>query len=382
MSFLLSRRAIAAAPSFRLTVPASATLGAVIAATLLAGSAGCGGRNNQFATVNGQTISHDDYMRALERAPVTIGTPAPGQAPQQVPAGRFVLDQLVGNKVVMAEATKAGVAPTEDEVNKRYDLQKRLMQVQMPDKNFDTEMKNQGRTEADVKDELRTQLAETNLLVKRLGVTEDQLKKAYDLQKSSLSFPERAQLRLIVVPAGGQAAKLVQQQIAKKTDFAEIAKQNNLPQYQAIGGLLPQAVPVASLPLQWQSKIKSASDGGVFGPVDAPGPSAPGQPRMSTWVRVEKKMPAYQLTYEEAKPLLRQALVRQQMTDPKNKSIRDSIVTQKMQADVNLSDDLHKGVWQAVKDQAKASGLGQDAAASAGAVVPQAPSAPALPAAR
>lgn len=367
-------------------VAASLTLGIAAVVTLL-GGAGCGAKD-RFASVNGQVISHDDYMRALERAPITVPTP-PGAPPQQVPAGRFVLDQLVGNKVVMAEASRLQVAPTDDEVSKRFDLQKRLMKEQMPDKDFDKEMKSQGRTEQDVKDEIRAQLAETNLLAKRLDLKEEAVKKAYDSQKTVLGFPDRAQLRLIVAQAGSPDFQQVQQMLSSKTDFAEIAKKVNAPALRANGGLLAQALPYKavgpaqqSLPAPWVAKVKATADGGYFGPVDFPG-----QPGAKAWVRVERKLAAYQLTYEDAKPLIRQALVRQQMTDPKNRPIRDSIVDLKMKASIETGDDRYKTVWEAVKEQARASGIGADAAPSAG-MVPQAPGSaipavpPALPAPR
>jgi len=366
--------------SSSLRAAASLTFGIAAAAATLLGGAGCGAKD-RFASVNGQVISHDDYMRALERAPITVPTP-PGAPPQQVPAGRFVLDQLVGNKVVMAEASRLQVAPTDDEISKRFDLQKRLMKEQMPDKDFDKEMKNQGRTEQDVKDEIRAQLAETNLLAKRLDLKEEAVKKAYDSQKAVLGFPDRAQLRLIVVQAGSPDLQQAQQMLASKTDFAEVAKKVNAPALRANGGLLAQALAYKavapgqqSIPAPWVAKVKATADGSYFGPVDFPG-----QASAKAWVRVEHKLPAYQLTYEDAKPLIRQALVRQQMTDPKNKPIRDSIVDLKMKANIETGDERYKTVWQAVKEQAQAAGMGPDASPSAG-MVPQAPGSamPAVP---
>jgi hypothetical protein len=188
-------------------------------------------------------------------------------------------------------------------------------------------------------------------------------------------------LRLIVAQAGSPDFQQAQQMLASKTDFAEIAKKINPPALRANGGLLAQALPYKaatpgqqSIPAPWVAKVKATAVGGSFGPVDFPG-----QPGAKAWVRVEHKLPAYQLTYEDAKPLIRQALVRQQMTEPKNRPIRDSIMDLKMKANIETGDERYKTVWDAVKEQARAAGVGADAAPPSGGMVPQAP-APALPA--
>ncbi len=327
---------------------AAAALCAAAAAIVLL-AAGCGSKDN-FAKVNGQAISKDDYIKALERAPVTIAG-----SQQSIPAGRWVLDQLIGNKIVMAEASRLGVAPSDADVQQRFDLQKRLMEQQMPDKTFEAAMKEQGTTPEEIKEQLRQQLAETRLLASRLQIKEEQIKSAYEKQKAALGLPERVQLRVIMAAPGNEFAQ-AQKMLQAKTDFVEVARQYNPPQLKASGGLSPQPALITQYPPQWQAKLKQTKEGEYFGPV-----AAPGQPQ-KIWIRVEKKMPAFSLSYEEAKPLLLQSLVQQELADPKNVGVQRSVMDLKMKADFTATEDRHQKMWQAVKQQAEAAGLGQETA--------------------
>jgi parvulin-like peptidyl-prolyl isomerase len=265
----------------------AALTGAALGITLL--GAGCG-KQDTFARVNGQAISQDEYVRALERAVIQ-----PPGMPTPVPAGRLVLDQVIGNKVVMAEASRLGVMPDDKAVDQRFELQKRIMKEQMPQSTFEEEMKKQGMTMEEVKDQFRAQMAETELVAKRLNLKEEDVKKAYETQKANLGMPERVHLRVIAVPAQGDTVKQVQQALASKTDFAEVAKTyNSSPQLKTSGGLLPQATPANQVPAPWRAKVNSTKSGEFFGPVDAP--ATPGAPPLKAWVKVENKLPAFQLS--------------------------------------------------------------------------------------
>jgi len=352
--------------SSRTAVVAGATLG-ITATTLLLLGGGCGKQQDTFARVNGQAISQDEYVRALERTVIQgAGVPTP------VPAGRLVLDQMIGNKVVMAEASRLGVMPDDKAVDQRFDLQKRIMQEQMPQSTYEEEIKKQGLTAKDVKDQFRSQLAETELLAKRLNVKEEDVKKAYETQKTNLGMPERVQLRVIAVPAQGDDAKQVQQALASKTDFAEVAKTyNSSPQLKTSGGLLPQATPINQVPAPWRSKVNTTKPGAFFGPVDAP--ATPGAPPLKAWVKVENKLPTFQLTYEDAKPLIRQMVVQQMMQDPKNQGLRQEIMALKLKAKFEPTDERYNAVWGALKEAASAAGLGQTGGGGAMAPTPVIP---------
>ena len=332
----------------RVTRPGAGTI-ALAATALLA--AGCG--KDDFAKVNGQAITREEYIQALERAPVSV----PGAPPAaRVNAGRYVLDQLIGRKVVTAEASKLNVNPTDADVQQRYDVQKKILEQQMPGKAFEAAMKEQGTTPEEIKEEMRAQLAETNLLAKRMNITEDEIKKAYEQAKGQMGLPERAQLRVVVAPADSKEFKQAQKMLANKTDFQEVVRQTNPAPLKANGGLLPQPIPVAQMPPAWQARYKQTAEGAHFGPVDWP--AGPGQ---KAWIHVDKKMPPFTLSPEEAKPLIKQQLVQARLQDPQNAAIRNDILTSKLKADFKATDPKYQTVWQAVKQAAETAGGGQTA---------------------
>lgn len=330
-------------------------------------SAGCGGKDN-FAKVNGQAITRDEYIRALERQQVAV----PGG--QATSAERFVLDKLIGDKVVLAEAAKMNVLPTDEDVNRLYEVQKRLWESQFPGKEYEKTMTEQGGSPEDTKSDLRSALAETAVFAKRLNVTEDEVRKAYSDAKGNFGLPARVQLRLIVVAPNSPQFNEAKKMLASKSAFDEAAKKLNvLPQLKATGGLMAQATPVQSIPPVWQSKIQQTAEGAFFGPVDFA--IAQGQPPAKAWVKVEKKLPALTLPYEDARGIVRRQLVQAKMMQPENARFRQELMKQKMEARFEATEDNYESVWNAYKDAAKAAGVGEVPAAA----TPTAPAAAGLP---
>ena len=301
-----------------------------------------------FARVNNLVITRDEYIRALEQVPVTL----PG-ASGSVEAGRLVLDQLVAKKIVLDEAAKRGVLPTDADVQKRYDLQKRLVEAQMPGRSLESLMEAQGATPKLIKDEMRYQMAETNLVAKEIGISEDEVKKAYESAKGQIGLPERAQLRVVAPQSAGdfgEAQKLLQ----AKTPFAKVAQQFNSPSLRASSGLMPQPIPITAMPPAWQNKVKQMAAGSVFGPVEWPSANK-NQPPARMWIRIEKTYPALVVPYDEAKPLVKEQLVKARLADPKNDKndkLQQLIARRKIEAKFQASDPRHQALWEELRRRA------------------------------
>lgn len=336
-------------------------LGGVVALAATASAAallasGCGGKD-VFAKVNGQAITQSEYIRALERQQVAL----PGG--QSTSAERFVLDKLIGDKIILAEAAKMNVLPQEEEINRVYDVQKRLWEQQMPGKDYEKTMREQGGSPEDTKADLRVALAETALFAKRLNLQEEEVKKAYSGAKGQFGLPERVQIRLIVTPANSPAFSQTQKMLAEKKSFEEVARQTNPPQLRGNGGLIAQATPMQQIPPAWQSKVRQTADGNHFGPVDFN--AGPNQPTAKAWVKVEKKLPAVTIPYEDARQIVRRQLVQVKMMQPDNRNVREQLMKQKMDAKFDATTDSYEQVWAAYKDAAKAAGVaGQQPAAA------------------
>jgi len=320
------------------------------AATLLAGCSGGiggGGGNDKFATVNGQVITKDEYIRALERQTVPLG---PGQS---ITAERLVLDKLVGSKITLAEASKNNVLPKDEEVNKTFNVQKKLFEQQQPGKNFEQTLMEQGSSPEDLKNDIKAQMAETALFAKKINLDENVVNQAYEKTKGQLGLPARAQLRLLVVQTNSPDFQKATQLLKQKKSLADVASQLNPPQLRANGGLLQQAQPIANLG-PWSSPVQKGAEGSYFGPVDFPG-----QKGVKAWVQIEKRYPAFQILREDALPLLRQQVVQQAILQPANATVRNEIMKQKMDAKFESSDKKYDAVWQAVKKAAQDAGVGQ-----------------------
>jgi len=118
---------------------------------------GCGGDDSYFK-INGQVVTKDEYLRKLERQQLSL--------PNGMSVGvqQYVLDQLVSNRVMQAEAAKMGVSPTEDQINLLYNAQKDLYENRTPGKTYTQYLAKQGVTAEEVREDMRGQLAEVQCL--------------------------------------------------------------------------------------------------------------------------------------------------------------------------------------------------------------------------
>jgi hypothetical protein len=338
------------------------SLGAVALAALAL--AGCG--EKPAMTVNGQAISKDEYIKLLERATIQ----QPGGQPTK--AERLVIDTIVSNQVILAEAGKAGLLPSEENVTRFYDVQKKLMENQQPDKKYDEELAKQGMTQEEVKADLKVQMAETNLYARKLNLGDNDVRAEYDKNRDKIGLPARTQMRLIVLPPNSAEVQQATKMLADGKSFEDVAKTVNNPQLKATGG--EQVFSNTQLPPAIQAQCEKLKDGEKVGPIDWVIPTQPGQPAqapLKAWIKLIKHMPAFNLSYEDAAPILKRDLVRNKILDPANASKRDEVLKVKMQASIQSDDPLHLTVWDDIKKIAKDMGVG------AAQTAPQASSAPA-----
>ena len=336
-------------------------LAAVSALSLLA--AGCNTGKDNFAVVNGQTITKDEYIKILERQNVSV---APGAPPQT--AMRVALDTAIGNKIVLSEAAKNNAMPTAAQVDAYYKLQKELFEKQTPGKNYEEAMKEQGTTPEDIKANFQVQLAESTLYAKQLKVGEDEIRKIYEAQRGQIGLPARVQLRLILVAPNSPDFAKAQQLLAAKTSFDQVARQvNGSPALKATGGLQPQTTPINAIGDKFKAQVNASKEGDVIGPVDF---QISQQQTAKAWIRIEKKFPAYTVSYDDAAPLIRQQLVQQKLSQPQNTEARNLIMGQKLNAKFEPTNTTYKTVWDSVTKSAKDAGIG-----AAPAAAPVAPSA-------
>lgn len=338
-------------------------LGAAALLTVAALTTGCGGEK-AFFKVNGQVVSREEYYKKLERQQMNLGNNV------TVTAEPYVIDQLVSNKIMLAEAAKMGVMPSDDEINKLFQAQKDIYENRVPGKKYDEFLAGQGITADEIKTDLRAQVAEANVYAKQLNLNEDEVRKKYEEVKERLGLPARTQMRLILAPASsplyGQAEKAVADAKNDAKKFEDAARKfNAVPALKSAGGM--QIIPNQQVPLPIQGKLLQAAEGTVVGPIDWP--IGPGQ-SLKGWARIEKKLPAFNLPQDQATALVRISLIQQKALLPENATQRNGIMKQKLDAKFESDDTSAMAIWSSIKQQANEQGLGQAAAAPAAAPVP------------
>jgi peptidyl-prolyl cis-trans isomerase SurA len=165
----------------RKTAEAIALLVLVAVAVTLAG---CGVRG--LLRINGEKITKDEFYQRLERVPVQ--TP---QGPK--PAGRYVIEQIISEKLVQQLAKEKGVAATEEQVNKKIDFYKKqnggdLKRV----------LAQQGMGLEDLKQRLALQQSVVNLLTRSVKVPDSEIKAAYDQALSAKDSPFKRAEQVLV----------------------------------------------------------------------------------------------------------------------------------------------------------------------------------------
>ncbi|MES2464543.1 MAG: peptidylprolyl isomerase [Armatimonadota bacterium] len=330
---------------------AAAPLAAAVAVAASFAVSGCG--QDKAFTVNGQTVTKDEYIRTLERQSIA----APGGGTTN--GIRSAIDQIVGNNVVLAEANKLGVMPSDADVQHYYDTQKKLFAASNPSKSdYEKAMKEEGTSPEDVKAAMKIQLAESAVYAKKLNIDENQIKEEYGKAAGRFGLPARVQLRMVLTNPGSpefaEAKKLLSN---KNANFNDVASKINPPQLLATQGLLPQAIPtVGGMSGEIASKVQQTADGAFFGPIDFR--AAPNAPNLKAWVKVEKKMPGLTIDFDSAKPLVRSQIVQQRLTQPAAQPVRDELIKAKLDATFQ-ADPKYTSVWDALKTSAAAAGAGK-----------------------
>lgn len=332
------------------TLTLASLAGAAALAALLLSGCNTGG-SKTFAKINGQIVTEEEYLHQLERQTVQIPNGQPTNAE------RVVLDQIISNRVIMAEASKNSSLPSDEEVDKMFDVQQKLFVAQFPGKNYDEAMKEQGTAAAEIKSDLRVQLAETALYGKLLKLDEKEVRDTYEKFRAAFGLPARVQMRLAVAPDKSPAFTKIAQSLGAGKSFDAVAKESNPPAMRGTGGLLPQAVAVNTLAPEMQAKVSQTAEGKYFGPIDFQ------QKGLKAWVKIEKRLPEYVIPFEDAAPLVRRQLVQLKLQDPKNQAVKNDILKKKMQAKFESENKSYEAVWAAVKDSATKAGIGESTTA-------------------
>jgi parvulin-like peptidyl-prolyl isomerase len=222
----------------------------VLLAALVAVLAGCGGGGSSsvpgdaVAKVNGQTISQTQFNQLLDQAKKSYKSqnrkwPAAGTTEYDTLKNQAVA-YLVQREEFEQEADKLGVTVTNADVDKRL-KQIKKQYFGNKESRYKAQLKKQGLTDAQVRDDIKAQLVQEKIFKKVTGdvkVTDADVKKYYDQHQSQYGTPEQRDVAHILVKSKKLADKLYQR-VKAGEDFAKLAKQYSQdPGSKAQGGKL------------------------------------------------------------------------------------------------------------------------------------------------
>jgi foldase protein PrsA len=203
----------------------------ILAAGLLAGCGGGGGSaklsSDDVAVVGSEHISLDDLNTLLNRAKIAYkaqGQKFPKEGTTNYQAIRDnVLTLLVDQAELDQKAASMGIKVTDAEIDARLALVKKQY-FGNSQKKYLAEIKKQGFTEAQVRtDVIRPQLISEKVqkqVTKDVKVSDADVQKYYDDNKSTYQQPESRDVRYILVGKSKATAQSVYEQLVKGGDKA------------------------------------------------------------------------------------------------------------------------------------------------------------------
>ena len=191
-----------------------------LAFVLIGCKSGGGGGGEVMATVNGETITKDEYISHLERKVQVLvqSQQGPAQVPVAQPLNFQALNDLVNQKLLLQMAKKENVLPTDADVNEemKFQTSKRA--------DFVSALTSNGLTLTDIKNELLVSLARHNLLSKGIKISDAQVDAFIKENPKQFENPKLVDLTWILLADSGQEAK-VDSDLKTGQTFAVVAKQ-------------------------------------------------------------------------------------------------------------------------------------------------------------
>ena len=199
--------------------------------------AGCGGGDDKVpadavAVVDGEEVAKSDYDALLAQAKKSYVNqkrefPKAGSQEYQTLKNQAV-QFLVQREQFEQEAEALDVEITEKQVDARLEqIQKQYFGGDK--KKFEAQLKTQGLTEAQVRNDIRSQIVSEKIFEEVTGkveVTEKQVEEYYNKNKAQYSQPESREVRHILVKTRAKA-DAIYNQLKGGADFSELAKKNS-----------------------------------------------------------------------------------------------------------------------------------------------------------
>lgn len=286
--------------------------------------------SNAAATVNGFAITKDDVADRIRLIA--------GMSPQKVPTDtesqeykdmqRDITEQLVTEEVERQETDKRSLTVSADEINNIMDQVVEDKYLGSTDK-MQADFDKRGLKAEDLRTQIMRQLLHQKLL-ESLGAevpaSEDEVRARYEASKDRYVYPEKRQVRQIVV-ADEATARAVSTRIASGEDFTAVAKAVSIDSRTKDNGGLVGVVAKNALPQVVGDVAFSQASGQV---------SMPFKSDLGWYiVKTELIAPASDQTFDQVKPDLTKYISNQHLVE-RYKQFAEEL---KSQYDIEYADD-------------------------------------------
>ncbi|EOU1756880.1 peptidylprolyl isomerase [Clostridium perfringens] len=183
------------------------------------------------ATVNGEKITLGEVDSRLKGVFAQMKSQYgdkymddPQVAQQILQQRQSVVQSLVTDKVLVAEADKLGIKPSEEDIKKKVDEQFENIKKGMGD-NFDKALEAEGYTEDTFKEFLKNQViaeATVEYATKDVKVSDEDIKKYYDENKQQFVVKAGADVKHLLFPTEEEAQKAYDEIQSGKTTFDDL----------------------------------------------------------------------------------------------------------------------------------------------------------------
>ena len=183
------------------------------------------------ATVNGEKITLGEVDSHLKGVFAQMKSQYgdkymddPQVAQQILQQRQSVVQSLVTDKVLVAEADKLGIKPSEEDIKKKVDEQFENIKKGMGD-NFDKALEAEGYTEDTFKEFLKNQViaeATVEYATKDVKVSDEDIKKYYDENKQQFVVKAGAYVKHLLFPTEEEAQKAYDEIQSGKTTFDDL----------------------------------------------------------------------------------------------------------------------------------------------------------------
>jgi foldase protein PrsA len=246
--------------------------------------------------INGDDIKGSEYYRRMEFLP-DVGRVLEGGHVAVYPPGFLTIVQLINEHLVLQLAKQKGLIPTDQEIDNT------LSETEASDPNFKSSWINSGRTETELRDQVRFQLIQFKLSTEGITVGDQEVADFY--HKTSIpgltTVPRSVKMKLIAV-RDDAAMKQVDADLAAGKSFADVARQESADATSANGGELG-TVSIDDLPKEVAYAIDHTTQGQVTNWVDVQiGKSSDGNTPLVAHVKysIESKEQEKHFDYNEA----------------------------------------------------------------------------------